>query len=179
MMNKTNDEVASWLYDSIYSNLDVSVIAGLKVFDYKQTDNVLDVDFEFYVLEPTHSKEHGLFDMVHGPTWTEYFPDGLVYEREKSKYIFESKEDCDSLGESGYLDLDSPYDSTGGYYKWDDSRIPEEIIADFFDYNFMGSAGVTIIEHFELLDINTEIPDCIPKRLVPHLQKAINDYLST
>lgn len=177
-MNKTNDEVASWLYDSIYSNLDVSVITGLKVFSYKQTNNVLDIDFEFYVLEPTNSKEHGLFDMTHGPTWTEYFPDGLVYEREKSKYVFESNGDCEALGESGYLDLDSPYDSTGCYYKWDDSRIPEDIIADLFDYNFLGSAGVKIIEHFELFDKNSEIPDCIPKRLIPHLQKAINDYPS-
>ena len=177
-MNKTKDEVADWVYQSICEKLDVSVIVGLQVIDYRQLDNILDVDCEFYVFEPTNSKEYGLFEMTHGPNWTEYFPNGISYEREKSKYVFDSNEDCENLGESGYLDLDSPYDSSGAYYLWDDPLLPENIVADLFDYNVRGSAGIKIVEHFELFNKQSKIPECIPKRIIPHLKKTMADYPS-
>lgn len=177
-MSKTKDDVAAWLMETVFSQLDVSVIAGLNVIKFKQESNILDVEFEMFVFEPTNTKELGLFEIPHG-SWSQYFPAGLVYQHEKSKYVFDSEEDCANLGDSGYLDIDSPYASDSKIYNWEDKELPEDVIAELFDYNLMGSAGVQIIEHFELFDKNAVIPDCIPERLIPHLSKTIFDYTAT
>lgn len=175
-MNKTKEDVVSWLYENDFSRLDVSIILGLNVISFKQETNILDVEFEMFVFEPTNSKEFGLFEIPRG-SWAEYFPAGLLYEREKNKYVFESENNCANLtNDDGYRDLDSPYDSVSKLYLWEDENIPEKVIAEIFDYNTIGSAGVQIIEQFELYEKNAVIPECIPKRLIPHLLKAIADY---
>lgn len=174
-MNKTKEDVENWLNEMIFSQLDVSLVAGLNVISFKQESNILDVEFELYVFEPTNSKDFGLFEIPHG-SWTQYFPAGVLYEYEKSKYVFDSEEDCANLGDSGYMDLDSPYESDSKMLFWGDAELPESIIAELFDYNLIGGAGVQIIEHFELFDEKSMIPECIPQRLIPHLSKAIFDY---
>lgn len=174
-MNKTKEDVASWLNEMIFSQLDVSLVAGLNVISFKQESNILDVEFELYVFEPTNSKDLGLFEIPHG-SWSQYFPAGVLYQHEKSKYVFDSEEDCANLGDSGYMDLDSPYESDSKMLFWEDAELPESIIAELFDYNLIGGAGVQIIEQFELFDEKSMIPEYIPQRLIPHLTKTIFDY---
>ncbi|MCE7506979.1 hypothetical protein LZG75_12140 [Polynucleobacter sp. IMCC30063] len=151
-MNKSNDQISNWILDTVFYRLDVSVLLGFKVLSYKQKDNQLEVEWECYVFEPTSSKEFGLFEIPSGPTRADYFPAGLIYEKTKCNFIFDTKEDCEELGESGYMDDASLEDCESKIFKWDDPALPETILEELFDYNLIGSAGTQIIEHFELYE---------------------------
>ena len=177
-MNKTNDQIASWILDTVFYRLDVSVLLGLKVLSHKQIDNQLEVEWECYVFEPTSSKEFGLFEIPSGTSRADYFPAGLIYEKTKCNFIFDTKKDCEELGESGYMDDSTLEDCVSKVYRWEYKDLPESIIEELFDYNLMGSAGVQIIEQFDLYDKDSEIPSFIPPRLIPHLKKTIQDYPS-
>ena len=173
------EKISIWLYKYIFNSYEKdysSTVLRFKLIEFTQIDNTLHLDYEFYVLQNKKLGASGLFRMSNERNEFEYFPFGIYCKRIKNKCIFESETDCDMLGATARMDL-AYYDSEL-YCDWRDRRIPEELIADLFDYRCAGTIGLKIIKVFNLLDEHSRIPDCVPDRLIPHLEKSIIAYRS-
>lgn len=170
------EEVSAWLYKIWCAQYIQCSILGFKIFEYKQFDNILEMDFEWYALETKDITKRGLFQMVGDPLPREYFPYGIFYsEHYKINCTFKSKADCDNLAENSSIEI---LRSSETYLDWSDSRLPDKLIADLFDYRCPDSIGLKIIKKFNLLDIKSKIPECLPIRLIPHLEKSVAIYRS-
>jgi len=168
------EEVSVWLYKVWCAKYNQCTILGFKVFEYKQVDNILEIDFEWYALETKDITKHGLFQMVEDPLTREYFPYGIFYsEHNKINCTFKSKAECDELAENSSIER---LRGSETYFDWSDSRLPDKLIADLFDYRCPDSIGLKIIKKFNLLDINSKIPEYLPSRLIPHVEKSVATY---
>jgi hypothetical protein len=174
IMVQNKDETSEWLYKTVCADYEQYAILSFKVVELQRHENVLDVSFEFYALETKKLGAHGLFKLDEFPESNESFPHSVHYLRWKAECIFENTYDCENLGSSGRFEFFPSVSEVT--YDWRDIRIPESFIADLFDYRCADSIGLKIIKRFNLLDMQSSIPDCIPPRLIPHLKKSITAY---
>jgi hypothetical protein len=174
IMDKSKDEISEWLYKIVCADYEQYAILSFKVVELQRNENVLDLRYEFYALETKKLGAHGLFKLGEFPGGNECFPHSVHYLRCKAACTFENTHDCENLGFGGRFDF-FPFASEVTY-DWRDIRIPEDFIADLFDYRCADSIGLKIIKKFNLLDNQSRIPDCIPPRLIPHLTKSITTY---
>jgi len=175
-LNKNEEKISAWLFKLVCEDCPLCTVLGFKVFEIKRFENILEVEYEYYVLETKNLHSTGLFSLSKSPYRREYFPYGVFRIKIKNKCTFDNKHDCEILGVSGCFDL--PHFASDVYFDWSDIRLPESFIADLFDYRCVDSIGLKIIKKFNLLNGQSRIPDCIPHRLIPHLTKSLDAYRS-
>jgi hypothetical protein len=170
------EKIHSWLYKYICEEHVVSSILDFKIKEFKRIDNIIEIYYEFFLLETKDFSKLGLFSLGKFLNYNQYFPYGVFHRKEKQKFIFSNKYECETLGEGVIFEL--PHFSSETYYDWNDGRIPEGFIANLFDYRSADNIGLKIIKKFNLLDEKSKVPECIPFRLLPHLKKSVSAYRS-
>lgn len=172
-MSLTNEKIADWIYQRYqddYHRFDL-VSLGIEVTNFKQNENQLIVDYEFW--NDGHANkgapEFFLFDIELCDKYDVYFPSTMEYVKIVGTFKWQTKTECENLSENLLEEFEDVIDDIT--YKWGDPEI-EMFIIDYIEAEKSNLKDL-LIEHFDIA--KNGFPEFIPDVLKPYFMKVIND----
>lgn len=172
-MSLTNEKIADWIYQRYqddYHRFDL-VSLGIEVTNFKQNENQLIVDYEFW--NDGHANkgapEFFLFDIELCDKYDVYFPSTMEYVKIVGTFKWQTKNECENLSENLLEEFENVIDDIT--YKWGDPEI-EMFISDYIEAEKSNLKDL-LIEHFDIA--KNGFPEFIPDVLKPYFMKVIND----
>lgn len=172
-MSLTNEKIADWIYQRYqddYHRFDL-VSLGIEVTNFKQNENQLIVDYEFW--NDGHANkgapEFFLFDIELCDEYDVYFPSTMEYVKIVGTFKWQTKAECENLSENLLEEFEDVIDDIT--YKWGDPEI-DMFISDYIEAE-KDNLKDLLIEHFDVA--KNGFPEFIPDVLKPYFMKVIND----
>ena len=172
-MSLTNEKIADWIYQRYqddYHRFDL-VSLGFEVTNFKQTENQLIVDYEFW--NDGHANkgapEFFLFDIELCDEYDVYFPSTMGYVKIVGTFKWQTKTECENLSENLLEEFEDVIDDIT--YKWGDPEI-DMFINEYIEAE-KDNLKDLLIDHFDV--VTNGFPEFIPEALRPYFMKVIND----
>ena len=172
-MSLTNEKIADWIYQRYqddYHRFDL-VSLGIEVTNFKQNENQLIVDYEFW--NDGHANkgapEFFLFNIELCDEYDVYFPSTMEYVKIVGTFKWQTKTECENLSENLLEEFEDVIDDIT--YKWGDPEI-DMFISDYIEAEKEKLKDLGI-EHFDVA--KNGFPEFIPDVLKPYFMKVIND----
>ena len=140
------------------------------VNEYRVEEKLIYVDYDFLVIDSAQ-KDFELFKRLDGAYASQQFPKELYKVRLKETYTWESQGDKETLDEN-YLRDTLDVDVNG--VSWDDEEVTDAVVemaTCWYDESAFGEALV------KTYGADKQIPDFIPKKLIPYFEGCIKSYL--
>jgi len=152
------------------TQLDHYSLTPYVVNEYRVEEVSIYVDYEFLVIDSTQ-KDFELFKRLDGAYASQQFPKELCKVRLKETYTWESQEDKETLSENYLRDT---LDVDVNNVSWDDEEVTDAVVGKATCWYDEPAFGEALVKAY---GADKQMPEFIPKKLIPYFESCIKSYL--